>query len=173
MRCRSRKGFTILELMVALVLSAGVLVAGRALFEQLAAVGDTIVVNAAVADSTRIRARLLREIVRNIETSDGGAARGFFGDARSAKFTSWCTGREVLRERCDITLTVDSVVTLSDSTGPIVAVRQTVPGVLRYLADSHEGGRWYRSWGPGSTLPLAIGIVFRSDTTVLRVGDRG
>jgi prepilin-type N-terminal cleavage/methylation domain-containing protein len=167
-----RDGFTILELMVALALSAAILLAGRALFEQLAAVGDTMAVNTAIADSARVRARSLRGIIRNIDTGFNSPSN-FFGDARTAKFTSWCTGGQVPKERCAVTLTVDSVVTLTDSSSAIVLLRDSVPGVLRYLGDARDGGHWYRSWGPGTTLPLAIGILFRSDTTVLRVGDRG
>ena len=167
-----RRGFTILELMVALALSAGVLLAGRALTEQVAAVGDTIATNTAIADSSRVRARSLRAIVRNIAIG-ADSLSNFSGDARTAKFVSWCTGGDVLRERCAVTLTVDSVVTLTDSSASLVLLRDTVPGVLRYLGDARDGGHWYRSWGPGIVLPIAIGIVFRADTTVLRVGDRG
>jgi len=167
-----RKGFTILELMVALAISASVLLAGRALIEQVAAVGDTIAGNAATADSARVRARALRAIVRNIDiTTD--SANNFSGDARTARFISWCTTDDALRERCAVTLTIDSVVTLTDSSASAVLLRDTVPGVLRYLGDARDGGHWYRSWGPGNLPPLAIGIVFRADTTVLRVGDRG
>jgi prepilin-type N-terminal cleavage/methylation domain-containing protein len=166
-----RSGFTIIELMVALALSAMVLLAGRALTEQVAEIGDTIGLNAAVADSVRARAGSLRSIVRNIEVA--ADSTNFSGDSRAAKFVSWCTGRDIVRERCAVTLTIDSVVTLADSSGSVVLLRDTVPGVFRYLGDARDGGHWYRSWGSGTLTPLAIGIVFRTDTIVLRIGDRG
>jgi prepilin-type N-terminal cleavage/methylation domain-containing protein len=166
-----RRGFTIIELMVALTLSATFLLAGRALIEQVAEIGDTIGTNSAVADSVRAHARSLRAIVRNIDVASDST--NFSGDSRTAKFISWCTGRDIVRERCAVTLTIDSVVTLTDSSGYVVLLRDTVPGVLRYLADARDGGHWYRSWGAGTLAPLAIGIVFRTDTTVLRIGDRG
>ena len=169
---RRRDGFTILELMVALALSAGVLLAGRMLTEQVAAIGDTIAHNAAVADSGRVRSRALRAIVRNIEIATD-SSNNFAGDARTAKFVSWCTGGDALKERCAVTLTTDSVVTLTEPKGSHVVLRDTVPGVLLYLGDARDGGHWFPSWGPGVVLPLAIGIVFRADTTVLRIGDRG
>jgi prepilin-type N-terminal cleavage/methylation domain-containing protein len=169
---RRRAGFTILELMVALALSAGVLLAGRMLTEQVAAIGDTIALKAAVADSGRVRARALRAIVRNIEIATD-SANNFAGDARTAKFVSWCTGSDALKVRCAVALTADSVVTLKDPSGSLVVLRDTVPGVLYYLGDARDGGHWLRTWGPGVDLPLAIGIVFRADTTVLRIGDRG
>jgi prepilin-type N-terminal cleavage/methylation domain-containing protein len=166
-----RHGFTILELLVALVLSAGVLLAGRALTEQAAGVSETIAVDAAIADSARARARILRTVVRNIDIGSGTS--NFSGDTRTAKFASWCSDGQVLKQHCAVTLTVDSLVTLTDSSASRVLVRNTVPGVLRYLGDASDGGHWYRAWGPGVTLPLAVGIVFRTDTTVLRIGDRG
>jgi prepilin-type N-terminal cleavage/methylation domain-containing protein len=167
-----RGGFTILELMVALALSAGVLLAGRMLTEQVAAIGDTIAINAAVADSGRTRYRALRAIVRNIEIAADSSVN-FAGGPRTATFVSWCTGGDALKERCPVTLTADSVVTVTEPSGSLVVLRDTVPGVLYYLGDARDGGHWFRSWGPGVVLPLAIGIVFRADTTVLRIGDRG
>jgi hypothetical protein len=153
------------------MLSAGVLLAGRTLTEETAGVSETIAGDAAITDSARSRARLLRTIVRNIDI--GSATSNFSGDARTAKFASWCSDGQVQKQRCSVTLTVDSVVTLSDSSASRILVRNTVPGVLRYLGDAGDGGHWYRSWGPGVTLPLAVGIVFRADTIVLRIGDRG
>jgi prepilin-type N-terminal cleavage/methylation domain-containing protein len=166
-----RSGFTIIELMVALALSAIVLLAGRALTEQVSEIGATIALNAAVADSVRARARSLRAFVRDIDL--GSDSTNFSGDSRTAKFVSSCTGSDIVRARCAVTLTIDSVVTVTDSSGSVVLLRDTAPGVFRYLADAHDGGHWYRSWGPGALTPLAIGIVVRSDTTVLRIGDRG
>jgi prepilin-type N-terminal cleavage/methylation domain-containing protein len=166
-----RHGFTILELLVALVLSAGVLLAGRTLTEQAAGVSETIAVDAAVADSARARARFLRTVVRSIDI--GSDTSNFSGDARTAKFASWCSDGQVLKQHCAVTLTVDSLVTLTDSSASRVLVRYTVPGVLRYLGDASDGGHWYRSWGPEVTLPLAVGIIFGADTIVLRIGDRG
>jgi prepilin-type N-terminal cleavage/methylation domain-containing protein len=168
----ARGGFTVLELIVALALSAGLLLAGRALTEQMSEVEETIAVHAAVADSARVRARSLRAIIRNMDISSDSSGN-FIGDPRMAKFPSWCTDGQVVRERCAVTLTVDSVVTLTDVSGTHVLVRGTEPGVLRYLLDARDGGHWYTSWGPQINLPLAVGIVFATDTMVFRVGDRG
>jgi prepilin-type N-terminal cleavage/methylation domain-containing protein len=167
---RNRGGFTILELMVALTLSAAVLLVGRTLIEQVAATAETIAAQAASVDSVRFKAAALRAITRNIETDP---TMRFTGDARAAKFVSWCAGGERLRERCSVSLMVDTVVTITDSSRTMVVMQKSVPGVLRYLGDARDGGHWYRSWGPEIMLPLAIGIVFGSDTTVLRIGDRG
>lgn len=171
MSLRSRYGFTVLELMLAIALSAGLLVVGRALSEQVAGLSEVIALNAAVKDSARVRARTLRSIVRNIDTSADSLS--FLGDGRTAEFTSWCTNGPAVKERCSVSLTVDSVVTLTDPSGSVVLLRRGVPGALRYLGDSRDGGRWYLAWGPGIILPLAIGIIFGTDTTVLRIGDRG
>jgi prepilin-type N-terminal cleavage/methylation domain-containing protein len=167
-----QNGFTILELMVALALSAGLLLAGRALTEQVASVGETIAVNASIADSARVRARWLRTTMRNMDIGSDSSSN-FFGDARTAKFTSWCAEGQMPREQCAVKLTVDSVVTLTDASGAHILARSTDLGFLRYLRDSRDGGHWSRSWGPEINLPLAIGVVFRADTIVLRIGDRG
>lgn len=167
---RSRAGFTILELMVAVTLSALVLLAGRSIIEQVAGAGETIGIDAAIADSARTRAQYLRTIIRSIEPD---TSMKFVGDSRDARFAAWCAGEEQVREQCVVTLTIDSLVTLAEPTRALVVARDRAPGTLRYLGDSRNGGTWYRSWGPGNILPLAIGIVFRTDTTVFRIGDRG
>jgi prepilin-type N-terminal cleavage/methylation domain-containing protein len=163
-------GFTILELMVALALSVLMLLAGRSTMEQVAGAGETIRIDATIVDSARTRAQYLRTIIRSIEPD---TSIKFVGDSRDTRFATWCTGEEQIRKRCMVTLTVDSLVTLAEPARTLVVVRDRVPGVLRYLGDSRNGGAWYRSWGPGNILPLAIGIVFRTDTTVFRIGDRG
>jgi prepilin-type N-terminal cleavage/methylation domain-containing protein len=167
---RRPAGFTILELMVAVTLSALVLLAGRSMIEQVARGAETIGVDAAIADSARMRARYLRTIIRSIEPD---TSVNFVAGSQEARFATWCTGEERVTEQCVVTLTVDSLVRITEPSRALVVSRDSVQGELRYLGDARSGGTWYRSWGPGNTLPLAIGIVFRTDTTVLRIGDRG
>jgi len=59
-----------------------------------------------------------------------------------------------------------------DST-PVVLARDSTIGLFRYLYDVQGGGQWLRGWGTGITIPLAVGVIFGHDTTVLRIGSRG
>jgi len=178
MRLANRSGLTILELLVALALSASLLVAGRALMEQMAGVSETIATKSAADDSARVRIRSLRAIVRNMSVVSDSSSN-FIGDQRTARFASWCTGASaagaysIVDQRCDVTLAIDSVVTVTDAAGRKITSIAGGPGVLRYLRDSRDGGHWDTAWGPGIYLPLAIGLILRGDTVVLRIGDRG
>ena len=170
---QERHGFTLIELMIAITITSGLLLAGRTILEQVSAVAHAITADAAANDTTLSHARLLRSIVRNLEVGPDSNTT-FVGDERSVTFTSWCSDANVTPVRCLARLTVDTVVTLTTSIAPAtVLMRSTGGGRFRYLNDARGGGDWYRSWGAGITAPLAIGIIVGVDTTVLRIGERG
>lgn len=169
-----RRGFTLLELMVAVVLGAGILMAGRLLLEQVTSASQTILFAQAASELRVSREQTLRELFRNLEIATTDSVT-FGGTEHDMTFTSWCDSASGLRGRCRVTLTLDSVLAMTSSSDSarVVLARDTVLGVFRYLNDVHDGGQWLRGWGNGITIPLAIGVVFGHDTTVLRIGSRG
>ena len=82
-------------------------------------------------------------------------------------------------ERCDALVAIDTAagglaLVARLSTGERIVLRQGFQtGALRYLNTPAGGGQWFRVWGHGITAPLAIGVITDSDTTIVRVGDRG
>ena len=178
MRADHRRGFTLVEVIVALVVSAVAVLGARLLLERLAD-GTSLIVREATADDARANGeRMLRDLALRLEigTIDAGP---FVGGSDSARFTSWCDAPRGWRERCTVSLRVrtgdarDTVI-VSTSTGLVFpALDAPSPIELRYLNDVRASGIWFSSWGAGITAPLAIGIAGARDTIILRVGERG
>lgn len=183
-----RHGFTLLELLVALVVSAVVLLGARAISETMADAAHRSTIAAREADRSINAERVLREVIGRIEVADHDG-RSFDGSATRARFTSWCAVPAGWLERCSVTLLVDSTQALSSttadaptrgalllvlSTGDTLLVRSDFAhGSLRYIAASDQGSTWYSEWGKGITVPAAVGVVIDGDTTLVRLGDRG
>jgi prepilin-type N-terminal cleavage/methylation domain-containing protein len=177
-RNRSRAGFTLIEVMVALVVSAIVLLGARAM---LADVGDDAL--RISAETKRLDAdangeRALRALVRQLDLGAGEASQ-FAGDPRQVSFSSWCDVPAGWQERCAVTLTLEphagnSALVIRTSKGPALTVRDSIAtGALRYLTTVTDGGEWIRVWGAGITAPLAIGIILDRDTLIVPIGERG
>jgi prepilin-type N-terminal cleavage/methylation domain-containing protein len=173
----TRAAFTLVEVMVALAVSAAVVLGARLLLESLGSEASRIVGAARSADADANGERLLRAVVGRLEvgTRDGGS---FGGDERSATFTSWCDVPRGWQERCRVTLEITRAerglaVALAFG-GEKIIVRQAEHDVtLRYLADPGAGGVWVSRWGSGLTAPRAIGLLIDGDTVIVRIGERG
>ena len=176
------RGFTLVEVMVALVVIGVVVLGARAMLGQLADSADRITAAAAEADRAANAEALLREAVGRLETRPAASAADetrFAGDERGASFRTWCDVPDGWMEPCDASLgfiTVDGqpALALSLSTGEMVALRSGFrAGSLAYLRDAGGGGGWVRHWGASITAPLAIGVVIDGDTSIVRIGERG
>ena len=173
-----RDGFTLVEVLVALVIAGSVVVTARMLLEQLADDADRLLAHTATNDTEANAHRTLRALVSNLEVGTDDARR-FAGEERATRFTSWCDVPRGWQERCTVTLAIDSqgpapVLVASLSTGELLEIRRGFStATLRYLGDAARGGTWFRSWGESITAPLAIGVLIDADTLILRIGERG
>ncbi|HEX2780180.1 MAG TPA: prepilin-type N-terminal cleavage/methylation domain-containing protein [Gemmatimonadaceae bacterium] len=173
-----RAGFTLLEVIVALAVSAVVVLGARMLAEQVGEAGRYVVAAATRADRDANGERMLRDLLLRLEVGTSGAAN-FAGAADSAAFSSWCDVPRGWRERCNVSLVVhrgearDTLRVRTSSGLDFAALDRPSPVSLRYLDDAGAGGRWFISWGAGITAPLAIGVVTPADTAILRIGERG
>lgn len=179
---RASAGFTLLEVMVALVVSALVLLGARALLEQVGDVGEAVAGSAAEVDAAanaerRMRAWLARAEVPFDTAAD--ARNEFVGTAEGARFVTWCEVPDGWLERCRASLgllSVDgaNVLALSADGGEVVPVRRGfAEGKLLYLIDPGMGGTWLPAWESDVSPPYAVGVVLDADTLILRIGDRG
>lgn len=176
-----RRGFTLVEVMVALAVMGIVLVGARTMLGQIADDADRITAAAAAADHDANAERLLRSVAGRLElpAAPGGGEAGFQGEAHGMRFLSWCEVPDGWLERCRaslgfIRLDGDNVLALRLSTGELVQLRRGFgTGELVYLRDAADGGDWVRSWGASISAPLAVAVVIDGDTTLLRIGERG
>jgi prepilin-type N-terminal cleavage/methylation domain-containing protein len=175
-----RAGFTLVEVMVAMVVMGVVLVGARTMLGQIADDADRISAAAREADREANAEALLRTIAGRLDVAPGpeGEIR-FEGEPQGARFHSWCEVPDGWLERCQVSL---GLIELEDA--PALALRlstgETVPlrrgfrtGEILYLRDAANGGAWVTSWGSTLTAPLAFGIVVDGDTSIIRIGERG
>jgi prepilin-type N-terminal cleavage/methylation domain-containing protein len=174
----SASGFTLIEVMAALVVSAIVLLGARAM---LGAVGDAaarVSAEGARLDTNANAEHALRAMVGNLDLGFANEAV-FAGDARQVTFVSWCDKPSGWQERCKVAITIekreggDALVVRTARSEAIVVRDRVRSGSLRYLTSVYGGGEWIRTWGAGITAPLAIGIVLDADTLIVPIGERG
>ncbi len=190
---RRRRGFTLLEVVVALALGGIVLLGAWRLLEALGGEAERITAGAMAADADANGERLLRSLVRGLEIGTPGSG-AFGGEPNEAHFTTWCDAPTGWQERCAVTLAIEPlardargdppaeragtpalwglVAHVSAGAGTVL-LRDVRPGGLRYLVSPARGGEWFRIWGEGITAPLAIGVVRARDTLIVRIGERG
>lgn len=173
-----RRGFTLLEVMVAIAISAVVLLGART-------VTDTLVLHAELAregtvtlDREANGRRLLRDLLLRSEV--GVAPTATFGGGEVAlHLDTWCETARGWAEPCRATMTLvpaaepggRSSLLAVLSTGERLELAAFVgPVRFDYLESAARGGNWARAWGPAATAPLAVRIAGASDTLILRTG---
>jgi prepilin-type N-terminal cleavage/methylation domain-containing protein len=179
---RRNRGFTLIEVIAAVMVGAVILIGARELFIELDGAAQRIVVGSHAVDRDANAERLLRALTVRLEVGIDSTRR-FGGDEREAHFTSWCDVPSGWQERCDVTIRFDTLngrmrlLLVRDTLSPIPVVTGLSGGRLRYLSSAVDGGVWFRTWSVGRTAPLAIGVLCdraaQGDTLVLRIGTRG
>jgi prepilin-type N-terminal cleavage/methylation domain-containing protein len=177
---RRSAGFTLVEVMVALVVIGVVVVGARTMLGQIADDAGRITAAAAEGDRDANSEALLRAVAGRLEVSGvPGIDRGFEGEPQGTRFHSWCEVPDGWLERCRASLGFieiegERVLALRLSTGEMVPVRRGFrSGHIAYLRDAGNGGAWIARWGGSITAPLALALIVDGDTTLVRIGERG
>jgi prepilin-type N-terminal cleavage/methylation domain-containing protein len=171
-------GFTLVELMVALLVAGLILAGAHATLGQLADAADLISEEARQHTRQANAEDFLRILVGSHDTSVDGADR-FFGSPLRARFPTWCETPFGWLERCHVILLLEAAdsavrLTVALPIGDTLVVRSGFGAAhFDYLATAEEGGIWVRSWGERIISPLALRAVLGADTLVLRIGERG
>lgn len=177
-RPAGRAGFTVIEVVVAISITALLLVGARAVFEQLGGHAEAVVRAASAGDRDANGQALVRALLGRAETSPD-LERRFDATAEGARFATWCESAGGWLERCTATLgfvTVadTSVLAVRQGDGEPVALRRGFRrGAMIYLRSADEGGQWVRNWSSAVSAPLAVGVVIDGDTIIVRIGERG
>jgi len=172
-----RAGFTLVELLVALLVGGIVVAGARSMAEQLGASAMRTASAAARADRDANAAALLRALTLRLEVGTE-EAQAFGGAPDITRFSSWCDVPGGWQERCQVTLTVvhgaeEDALRLDTSAGDSALLVRATRVELRYLENPAAGGAWFGSWGTGITAPFALGVVAGTETTLVRIGSRG
>jgi len=174
----SQSGFTLIEVVFALVVSAIVILGARAMLDETGDDALRIAAQAQRVDRDANAERELRALVLHLELGAGESSQ-FAGDPGRASFSSWCDAPGGWQERCAVTLALVTrargvaLVAHTSVNGDIVVRDSVRSGALRYLTRVSGGGEWIRVWGAGITAPLAIGVILDTDTLIVPIGERG
>lgn len=161
----ARTGFTLVEVLVALTLSALVLALSQRILTVLmdgdAALGRTAHRAAIAAEGLR-QGRVLA--ARALPLTPEG--RPFIGATDAAEFDSLCESGRGGFTRCRVTirLTEDQATIAVGGQSPLPLPVPVGPAALQYQQRSARGASWASAWGRSLAMPSALRIVTPSDT---------
>lgn len=183
---RARHGFTLIEVMLAIALSAMALTAATMLLLGLSDRARQIDALTEREDREGNAELLLRTTVRNLDLPRD-TTRALEGTPEEVRFRSWCDGEFGWPVPCAVRLHVREtsggkalVLELGpdqpDGAPEAIAAGGTVIQLwaglgaagLLYLVDPGSGGRWTDRWSD-RTLPRALGVVGDADTLILPI----
>ncbi|MDQ2930842.1 MAG: prepilin-type N-terminal cleavage/methylation domain-containing protein [Gemmatimonadota bacterium] len=175
---RTRPGFTLIEVIVAMTISSMLLLGARAMLGEVGDDALRIGAQAMVQDRDANAERSFRALIGRAEIGTGAQGE-FAGDPLRASFSTWCDVPGGWEERCRAIVSVEKVanrifVVARPTIGAPIVMRDSLQrGALRYLISADGGGSWLNVWGAGITAPLAIGLIVNADTLIIPIGDRG
>jgi prepilin-type N-terminal cleavage/methylation domain-containing protein len=180
---RSRRGVTLLELIIALAISGLAILGCVMLIDQLNDSHDRIVRDRAADAKAGNGDRLMHRLLADARTTPDTADR-FRGDEHSASYLALCDTPSGWPESCRVSLSIDS---LRDSSAIIAETKredrleETIEerfelrrvfgaATFRFLDLSARDSSWVGQWATSIALPGAIAIVAGTDTTILPLG---
>jgi prepilin-type N-terminal cleavage/methylation domain-containing protein len=170
------RGFTLVELLVALSIGAVVLVGARGLLDGLGAHASAVARAMRRIDAEVNAERTARQVLGNIALAPNDAPT-FVGSPDQAEFESWCPSERGGLAPCHARMVVThdagvATLRLALSTGQTLSLLKASSVTLRYLADASDGGNWTGTWSATQSPPLAVGATAGSSTLFLRIGER-
>jgi len=154
---RERRGFTLIETLIALLVSSLVVLLAHQLFAGIAERGQTLISARATLDRDANARRWLRAAFLSLEVGTDSAG-GFDGRRDHAAFAAWLLTAGGWCERRTIILArvADRFVASSPS-GDALVLREQVTGVeFDYLLEPGADARWVREWVSPVGAPLAV-----------------
>lgn len=171
-----RTGFTLLEVVAALLLCGLVTLGGVMLLDQLND-GDLRIVREAIVNASSGNGdRVLRRLLADAEPAVEDSLDRFRGEERYLALLTRCDVPAGWAERCRAALSIDSlrdssVLFIETDRGDRLGLRR-LGGLMsfRYLDPVVRDSAWRRTWAASVTLPAAVALVSARDTIVLPVG---
>jgi len=177
---REGTGFTLVEVMVALVIGGMVVAGAAALLSALGNRAQAIERAAARADQDANGERLLRTLVANLQFGAGTTTPSFVGDLSSASFRSWCETPAGWLDHCTVRLAFEPQggkavlrLQLRGAYSTTLDLRTGFQkGRLRYLQEVDRRLSWIDTWSERIT-PRGLAVIIDGDTLLVPVGAGG
>lgn len=175
-RLRHRKGVTLIELMVTLVLLSVVALITSLLVSTNTHAIETLQLHAATLNKEASSMTYLRELFEHTVDFSDDTALGprFDGNLQSSTFRTWCRTSDGYRRICDAFVAIEDSASVSRvhvQAGDAdfhVSMRGTVR--LQFLDGHASPSRWITTWERSAVLPSAVGLVGPRDTIAYVVG---
>jgi prepilin-type N-terminal cleavage/methylation domain-containing protein len=170
----SRAGFTLLELMVALVVGGITLTGATALYLGLSGRAEAIRATSLALSHDANAERVLRLLAQNAEGR--GEAPGVRGDSAEVTLDTWCETPFGWSEPCRVRVAFGdngrfrrlSLQRLDAASAPLVLRDSLNAGHITYLVDASRGGSWSAAWTE-DVPPPALAVVMETDTLLLPI----
>jgi prepilin-type N-terminal cleavage/methylation domain-containing protein len=175
----TRRGFTLLELLLALSLSGVAVLLGALLWRQTLSAGAALAVHRAALDRDQGARRWLQSTLGSLEIGAAGDAK-FMGEPGRVSFSTWLPEPGGWTQRRDVTLGLEqhALVATTPDAPPLTLVDSVSAVGFDYLLEPGLTSRWAMAWESPISAPLAVRIRLtrldgHADTLLLLVGPRG
>lgn len=174
-----RRGFTLVEVLVAVVLSGLVVLMAHRTWTVARDTTRAITMEQVRLQNRASLRRWLEEIVGSLDAGTPSAA-GFRGTPTSLTGTAWITMPEGWREQVHVNLRTDLASLTCATDHGVLRLGQVAWWRLEYLLGTGPESRWYPEWESQVTLPNAVRIHLGPedgaqavDTVLVVLGRRG
>jgi prepilin-type N-terminal cleavage/methylation domain-containing protein len=174
---RPKAGFTLLEMMVALVVASLVVAIAARVHSALLDAGARIEAAREAVDRAANGRRLLSGLLGGVEI--GSPASRFEGSARRAVFSAWWNDEQGRwsRARCGLELDQSRLVLHLGSARAVVLADSLVAGAIDYLSEPGERSPWLRAFESQLLVPAALRLRLQRgeqvDTLLFMIWSRG
>jgi prepilin-type N-terminal cleavage/methylation domain-containing protein len=173
------RGFTLLEVILAVSLSGLSVLVGALLWRQSLAASVALTNHRAVVDGKAGARRWLQSAIGSIEVGAEGDVP-FMGHPDRVSFSTWLPTADGWQERHSVTIAADGGRFAVDGfAGTTLLLADSVARVaFDYLLEPGLNSQWASTWESPVSAPLAIRIRIiqgdlRADTLLFLVGGRG
>ncbi len=151
------RGFTLVEVLVALTIGAVVVLLAHQLFAAVVDHGKTLTSGRTALDRGANARRWLEATFLSLDVGTDGAS-GFEGRPAHAAFTTWLRTPDGWFERRVVSLAhQDDRLVATVTPGPAIALMDSIGDVaFDYLLEPGEESRWVREWVSPVSAPVAV-----------------
>lgn len=173
---RDLRGFTLIEVLIALTIGSMVVLTAHQLFSHASAGTQRLATAGAVFGDEQLAVRWLNAAFRSLDVGDD--AGSFDGESDHMSFSSWTRQPGGWMERTRMTLSrAGEGLEARSSMGAIRLQRGVSRVEFDYLLVPGADSRWVTTWVSPANAPLAVRVrLFRPnrvDTLLFAIGARG